>query len=100
MAIREAIPAFERQIKGFAMHDADVVTIAARHDQYDYWFRPEDHIGQNALVVGDPIEGVGYIEQFFETLKPLETVPFTQYGYLIYEPKIWLGTGFHLPPAD
>lgn len=84
---------------GFAMHDPDVVTIAQRHDQYDYWFTPADHIGQNALVVGDPVEGVGYVEQFFDSLTPLETVPFAQYGYVIYEPKIWLGTNFHMPPG-
>lgn len=85
---------------GFAMQDPDVVTIAERHDQYDYWFNPADHIGQNALVVGDPVEGVGYISRFFETLTPLETVPFEHYGYRIYEPTIYLGTGFRLPAAE
>jgi hypothetical protein len=83
---------------GFALHDADVVTIASRHDQYDYWFVPSAHEGEAALVVADPVMGTGEIAPFFDSLVPLETVSFEQYGYMIYQPTIYLGTGFHAAP--
>ncbi|MEO6012009.1 MAG: glycosyltransferase family 39 protein [Devosia sp.] len=82
---------------GFALHDADVVTIANRHDQYDYWFVPSAHLGESALVVADPVMGVGEIAPYFDSLTPVETVPFEQYGQVIYQPTIYLGTGFHVP---
>jgi hypothetical protein len=36
---------------------------------------------------------------FFETVTALETVPVSQYGRTIYEPTIYLGTGFHPRPG-
>ncbi len=82
---------------GYAMHDPDVVAIDDRHDQYDYWFDPAAHIGENALVVADSRENVKYIKRFFDTLEPLGAVPFRRFGTVIYRPRIYLGTGFHTP---
>ncbi len=83
---------------GFAMHDADVVAIDDRHDQYDYWFDPAAHAGENALVVADSRQNVNYIKRFFATLEPLELVPFRRFGMVVYRPRIYLGTGFHPDP--
>ena len=82
---------------GFALHNADVTALADRHDQYDFWFDPKAHLGQDALVVSDPQIKTGQIEPYFETLKLLETVPFERFGKVIYRARIYLGTGFHLP---
>ena len=38
---------------GFAMGDADVVSLAARRDQFDYWFDAAAHAGQDAILYGD-----------------------------------------------
>ncbi|RYE07661.1 MAG: phospholipid carrier-dependent glycosyltransferase [Hyphomicrobiales bacterium] len=85
---------------GFALHDADVVALASRQDQYDYWFNPADHLGETALIVSDRWLGTGHVERYFDTFTKLETVPFAQYGHTIFEPAIYLGTGFHIPAAD
>lgn len=85
---------------GYAMRDPDVVTISPRHDQYDYWFRPEAHVGEDALIVADTRFGVDYISQFFEELVLLEEVPYERFGYLIYTPSIYLGRGFRIPADD
>ncbi len=37
----------------FATHDRDVVSLAARTDEYDYWFDPKAHAGQDAILFGD-----------------------------------------------
>ena len=82
---------------GYALRDPDVVAIAGRHDQYDYWFDPAAHIGESALVVADSYFGTGELKRYFETLELIEDVPYAQYGHTIYRPRLYLGTGFHLP---
>jgi 4-amino-4-deoxy-L-arabinose transferase-like glycosyltransferase len=84
---------------GFALHDAGVTALADRHDQYDFWFDPKTHLGENALVVSDPQIKTGQIEPYFETLKLIETVPFERFGKVIYRARIYLGSGFRLPDA-
>jgi hypothetical protein len=82
---------------GYAMHDPDVVTIANRHDQYDYWFDPAAHLGENALIVSDPMLGVGEIAPYFESITPIETIDYQRFGIAIYSPTIYLGSGLKLP---
>ena len=43
---------------GYALRDPDVVALARRRDQYDYWFDPAAHRGEDALVVSDPQLGI------------------------------------------
>jgi hypothetical protein len=76
------------------MRDPEVVTIADRHDQYDYWFDPALHLGESALVVVDDTYGTRQIAPYFESLTELESVPYAQYGQTIYRPRIYLGVGF------
>jgi hypothetical protein len=84
---------------GYAMHDPDVVAIDDRHDQYDLWFDPAAHIGESALVVADSRQSVDYVRRYFDTLQPLEYVPFERFGMVIYRPRIYLARGF-LAPSD
>ncbi|MGN6684258.1 MAG: ArnT family glycosyltransferase [Devosia sp.] len=80
---------------GFAMHDPDVIDLSSRHDQYDIWFDAAAHSGQDALVVADPAYGIGEAAPHFDSLTPLESVPYTAFGKIIYEPTIYLGSHFH-----
>ncbi len=84
---------------GFALHDADVTALAARHDQYDFWFDAAAHRGEDALVVTDPRLGTGYAARLFDSLELVETVAHTRFGLEIYEARIYLGRGFRPPPA-
>ncbi len=83
---------------GYAMHDPEIVAIADRHDQYDYWFNPAEHEGQSALVVSDPVLGTRYVSRFFDTFKLIDTVRFERFGQVIYRARIYLATGFHAEP--
>ena len=51
---------------GFAMHDPEVTAISSRHDQYDFWFDPAAHQGQDAIIVSDPQLGLADINPYFE----------------------------------
>ena len=82
---------------GFAMHDTDVTAISSRHDQYDFWFDPAAHQGQDAIVVSDPQLGLGDVAPYFDSITPLETVPYTALGRTVYAPTIYLGKRFHTP---
>jgi len=80
---------------GFAMHDADVTALSARHDQYDFWFDPVAHKGEDALIVTDPQLGTRDIDGQFDELIELEQVPYFRFGILVYRPIIYLGRNFH-----
>jgi 4-amino-4-deoxy-L-arabinose transferase-like glycosyltransferase len=78
----------------FEMHDPDVTSISPRHDQFDYWFDAKAHIGENAIIVADAYYPVDYTAALFDSVTPLETVPYERLGMTIYAPQIYLGTGF------
>lgn len=65
---------------GFALADADVTSLSARHDAYDDWFDPASHKGESAIIVADqwrPIDS-SLAAQFGEvdTVKSLDIVRF------------------------
>lgn len=108
--VAERVKAFEQQYNttfvvetryttaaqlGFAMHDPEVTAISSRHDQYDYWFDPAAHEGQDAIVVSDPQLGLGDVAPYFDSITPLETVPYVALGRTVYAPTIYLGKRFH-----
>jgi 4-amino-4-deoxy-L-arabinose transferase-like glycosyltransferase len=79
---------------GFAMHDPDVTVLADRPDEYDYWFDAKAHDGEDALIVTDRQLGLGEIGKRFDSVTPLETVPYSAFGRTIYAPSIYLGRHF------
>lgn len=79
---------------GFAIRDPDVVAISSRRDQFDYWFDAKAHKGEDAIVVTDRTLGRRYLASRFESLELIETVPYEQYGRVIYTARIYLGRGF------
>jgi hypothetical protein len=85
---------------GFAMHDPDVVAIAARHDQYDYWFDPAAHEGEDAIVATDALLGLGGVTPHFESLTPLESVTIERFGQVVYRVDLYLGHRFRATPAQ
>ncbi len=60
VAIREAIPAFERQIKGFAMHDAVLTGVETRTSSPLRIPRGEDYQSTNVRGLFPAGEGAGY----------------------------------------
>ncbi|SFZ81590.1 Dolichyl-phosphate-mannose-protein mannosyltransferase [Devosia enhydra] len=82
---------------GWAMQRTDVTAIAARTDQFDYWFDAEAHRGRSALVVADPMEGESYATGRFETLTPLRRLEIVRFGRVVYTPIIFLGQNYRPP---
>jgi hypothetical protein len=78
---------------GFALHDSDVTALSDRHDQYDYWFDPVGHTGQDAIVVTDTRFGTKFATQF-ESITKLEELKVERYGTVIYRPAIYLAHNF------
>jgi 4-amino-4-deoxy-L-arabinose transferase-like glycosyltransferase len=85
---------------GFAMHDPEVVAISPRHDQYDYWFDPAAHEGQDAIIVTDDYLGLGGVTPSFETLTPLAIMDITRLGQPAYRVGLYLGHNFRPAPAQ
>jgi hypothetical protein len=80
---------------GFALHDPEVTALSNRHDQYDYWFDPAAHEGQNALIVSDPQLGLRDVRGHFDDIVKLADVPYSALGIVVYRPTIYLGINFH-----
>ncbi|WP_299347560.1 glycosyltransferase family 39 protein [uncultured Maritalea sp.] len=80
---------------GFAMQDADVTDLGPQRSQYQFWFEPAEHIGQNALVVTDhanalPIE----LEQRFNSVEQIDVLEIKRSGYLVEKRHFYLASGF------
>ena len=43
---------------GFELQNADVTSLSGRTEQYDYWFEPDVHRGQTAIIVADRWRGL------------------------------------------
>jgi uncharacterized FAD-dependent dehydrogenase len=59
-AIREALPAFDRQIKGFAMHDAVLTGVETRTSSPVRIRRGDDYQSLNTRGLYPAGEGAGY----------------------------------------
>lgn len=80
----------------FALRDRDVVSLAPRQDQYDYWFDPAAHAGQDALLYVDrwrPLNDT--IRRKFDTVDMLAEFPVrTLAGDEINIQRLYLAKGF------
>jgi uncharacterized FAD-dependent dehydrogenase len=59
-ALREALPAFDKQIKGFAMHDALLTGVETRSSSPIRIKRKDDYVSINTLGLYPAGEGAGY----------------------------------------
>jgi hypothetical protein len=85
---------------GFALHDPEVTAIADRHDQYDFWFAPPAHEGQDAIIVSDEHLGLTGVTPYFDSVTPLETLDVKRFGNIVYRPSLYLGHNFHAVPTQ
>lgn len=77
----------------FAMHDANVTSLSPRREEYDYWFDPQAHRGQNALIVADRWRPLN-VDGHFASVTQLEQVDVTRLGRVTSRYRIYLGTGY------
>ena len=80
---------------GFATADRDVVSLAARTDEYDYWFDAKAHAGEDALLLGDDWRPLTpeMMRQFSE-VTPIATLHTVVHGTDYDTRTIYLAKGF------
>jgi 4-amino-4-deoxy-L-arabinose transferase-like glycosyltransferase len=77
----------------FALHDPGVTSLSPRREEYDYWFDPEAHRGQSALIVADRWRGLD-AGSHFASVTELTQVHIIRFGHAIGHYRIYLGTGY------
>lgn len=85
---------------GFELRRSDITSLSQRPDQYDFWFDPEAHLGQTALVLGDtgnPLEPI--IAERFDSVEVVRTFEIVQNGMPINGYQLYLAKGYRGPPA-
>jgi hypothetical protein len=79
----------------FNIKDRDVVSLSSRRDEYDYWFDPAAHAGQDAILFDDvwrPLTSA--IKKRFQQVTPLATIPVVVAGRQLDIHRIYLATGY------
>lgn len=85
---------------GFALHDANVIALSPRHDQYDFWFDPKACAGKSAIIVADPFYTINETGNPFAVITLLEQLAITRFGKVIYEPQIYFAESYQPAPAQ
>jgi 4-amino-4-deoxy-L-arabinose transferase-like glycosyltransferase len=81
-------------IVAFALDDPEVTSLTALRNQFDYWFEPEAHRGESALIVIDAKETPDYIRTQFKSLTPIGRVDVERFGYWIRGFQLFYAEGF------
>ena len=82
---------------GFALHDAGVTAINPLRSQYDFWWSPAAHQGQDAIIVADSSNPVSLAAPRFAAVSKLAEVPVTVAGRQVWSFDIYLGQGYRAP---
>ncbi len=83
---------------GFALHDANVTSLSARREQFDFWFDPASHRGQSAVIVADfwrPL--LKSVKAQFGSVRRVKTVKISRFGKLLGTYKIYVASDFGAP---
>jgi 4-amino-4-deoxy-L-arabinose transferase-like glycosyltransferase len=81
---------------GFAAKDREVVSLSSRRDQYDFWFDPEKHRGQSAILYGDSYRPItSSIRRQFEQIEEIVTMPVIAGGSTVNRQSLYLARGFN-----
>ncbi len=79
----------------FALEDRDVVSLSPRRDQYDYWFDPKAHAGQDAILYGDTWRPVpAAVSAQFESVTALTERDLVVAGQWLNHQVIYLAKGY------
>jgi 4-amino-4-deoxy-L-arabinose transferase-like glycosyltransferase len=80
---------------GFALKDRNVASLDPAREQYDFWFDPEAHAGEDAILYADrwrPITRA--IERQFESVEQIDSVVVKAQGRDLYRQRIYLARGY------
>ena len=79
---------------GFALHTSDVTAFSALRSQYDLWWTPAAHIGQDAIVLADQTNKIDFAATQFRSMTKLADVPVIRSGQQVWNFELYLGQGY------
>ncbi len=82
---------------GFALRLGSITALSREQDQFDYWFDADARRGTDYLILADDNDDAAqraYLEQHFDVLTTLETIPVRRFGVEIFSFHLLLGKGY------
>ena len=79
---------------GFMSNDRDVTSLFPGRDQYDFWFDPKAHAGEDAILFEDTWRPLYDVASEFRSLTVLAELPVVVNGRQVDLHRILLGTDF------
>lgn len=87
-------------IVAFALDHPEVTSLTPLINQFDYWFEPEAHRGQTALLVLDTAESTDFLRSQFNSFEPVAEVPVVRLGYRVRTFRFFIGRGYAPSPEQ
>ena len=81
----------------FALDAPDVVAIAPTRDAFDDWFKPEAHLGEDAIVLAVHWDDTEYWKPYFASATLLHEVTIHRFDQTLATYELWLATDFAPP---
>jgi 4-amino-4-deoxy-L-arabinose transferase-like glycosyltransferase len=78
----------------FALHDPDVTDISERHTEFNYWFSPAAHKGQDALIVAAPFIPIDFARTQFRSISLLQQIDITRFGFPLGSYQLYLARDY------
>ena len=76
---------------GFALHDTSVTDISSRHTEFNYWFDPGVHRGQDTLILAAPFIPPDFARTQFRSFDLIQTIDVTRFGVTVGQYQLYLG---------
>ena len=78
----------------FQLHDLNVTALNPLRSQYDFWWTPAAHTGQDAIILADKAHPIELSSRQFRFVTKLEDVPVMRSGKQIWTFELYLGQGY------
>jgi len=79
---------------GFAMETADVTDLSTRHTEFNYWFDPAAHRGEDALVLAAPFIPPDFARGQFKSFALLQRIDVVRFGLTVGTYELYLGQNY------
>lgn len=82
----------------FALDDPGVTAISLTRDAFDDWFKPAEHVGEDAIVLVVRWDDTEHWKRYFSSVDLLREVTIQRFGTQLATYELWLATDFAPPP--
>lgn len=79
----------------FELNRKDVISLSDRNDQFKYWWKPEEHRGQNAVILADDWHPLpDQMKERFQSFSKGSRISVRRFGIWIKDYYVYTGIGF------